>query len=346
MGTPSSTPSSTILVTGAAGFIGAHLARRLLDSGHRVVGVDSFTPYYDVALKRHRWAALEAHPGFIGAQLDIVDGDLAALFAAHGPACVVHLAGQAGVRHSLEAPRAYLRANLLGTWEVAEACAAHGVEHLVFSSTSSAYGARGGGPQEGEPFRETDPAAYPVSVYAATKLGAESLLHAQSHLSGLPTTALRFFTVYGPEGRPDMAPHIFTAATLRGEALPVFGHGDMARDFTFIDDLVEAVVRLLDVPPVRGAPVSTRDSLSPAAPFRTVNIGGNAPVALDAFIKAIERATGQAAVRDLQPMPPGDVRRTHADPALLRDLTGFVPATPIQEGIERYVAWFRSYYGV
>ena len=328
------------LVTGAAGFIGAHLARRLLSEGAEVWGVDSFTPYYDVRLKRHRWADLEAHPHFLGAEIDITDADaLAATFERARPTCVFHFAAQAGVRHSLEAPHAYLAANVVGSFNVADAARRAGADHVVFSSTSSAYGAR-----ENGPFRETDRAAHPVSLYAATKIGAEAILHSQSHLHGLPTTALRFFTVYGPGGRPDMAPHLFTERILAGEAIDVFNHGEMQRDFTFIDDLVTAVLGIADSPPRRGRPVSPRDSLSPVAPFRTVNIGQSQPVPLMRFIEAIESATGRTAALNLMDMQPGDVRITHADPTLLRELTGYVPTTPIERGVADYVKWFRGYW--
>ena len=329
------------LVTGAAGFIGAAVAARLLADGHRVWGLDSFTPYYDVALKRHRWAGLAAQPDFTGVEADITDrAALGSAFADAAPARVFHFAAQAGVRHSLHAPRDYLRANVDGTFEVLDAAAHAGVEHLVFSSTSSAYGAR-----EDAPFRETDRAAHPVSLYAATKLAGEAIAHAHSHLHGLPVTALRFFTVYGERGRPDMAPHLFTRAVLAGEPIRVFNHGDMARDFTYIDDLVEAVARVADAPPARGAPVSARDSLSPVAPFRTVNIGQSAPVALLDFIRAVEAAAGREARLEMTEMQPGDVRLTHADPTLLRELTAYVPTTPVDAGVARYVRWHQDYYG-
>ena len=330
------------LVTGAAGFIGAAVAARLLADGHRVWGVDNFTPFYDVALKRHRWQGLAEHPDFTGIEADITDARaLRAAVAAATPDRVFHFAAQAGVRHSLDAPRDYLAANVNGTFEVLEAANRAGVAHLVLASTSSAYGAR-----EDAPFRETDPAARPVSLYAATKLAGEAIAHAQSHRYGLPVTALRFFTVYGERGRPDMAPHLFTESILRGAPIRVFNHGDMARDFTYIDDLVEAVVRVAATPPQRARPVSPRDSLSPVAPFRIVNIGQSRPVALLDFIHAIEAATGRKARPDMQPMQPGDVRLTHADPGLLHDLTGYVPTTSIREGIARYVRWFRDYHGV
>ena len=328
-----------ILVTGAAGFIGAHLCRRLLGDGHEVWGVDSFTPYYDVALKRHRWAGLEAYNNFHGFETDITDREtLREAFKAASPERVFHFAAQAGVRHSLEAPRAYLDANVIGTFNILEA--SRGAEHVVFASTSSAYGAR-----ENVPFRETDASQHPVSLYAATKIAGEAIAHSEAHLSKTPVTALRFFTVYGPEGRPDMAPYLFTDAILRGQPIRVFNHGDMARDFTFIDDLVEAVVRVADTPPREGEPVSGCDSLSPVAPFRTVNIGQARPVALMDFIHAIETATGKAAEMVFEDMQKGDVRITHAAPDLLRDLTGYVPTTEVGDGVARYVAWFRDYYG-
>ena len=336
---PSRPDTQRVLVTGAAGFIGAHLCRRLLADGHEVWGLDNFSAYYDVALKEHRWADLSRSPHFRGARADITDRDaIESAFADAKPGAVVHLAAQAGVRYSLKAPRTYLSVNIDGTFEVADACVRHGVGHLVLSSTSSAYGAR-----ETVPFRERDASAHPVSLYAATKLSAEAILHSQSHLHALPVSALRFFTVYGPEGRPDMAPYLFTDAILNGRPIKVFNRGDMARDFTFIDDLVEAILRIMAVSP-GDAPVSPRDSLSPVAPFRTINIGQSTPVPLMAFIRAIEATTGTTARMNLLPMQPGDVRITHADPTLLRELTGYVPATPVEDGVARYVDWFQGYY--
>jgi len=326
-----------ILVTGAAGFIGAHLARRLLGDGHEVWGIDNFNAYYDVALKRHRWDRLD---GLRGVEIDIRDAEaLHAVFADARPERVFHFAAQAGVRYSLHAPRDYLSTNIDGTFNVLEACTAHRVGHLVFSSTSSAYGAR-----EDAPFRETDRAAHPVSLYAASKIAGEAIAHSQSHLHDLPISALRFFTVYGPEGRPDMAPHLFTERILAGEPIDVFNHGDMARDFTFIDDLVTAAIRVGKSPPERGVRVCTSDPISPVAPFRTVNIGGSAPTQLLAFIHALESATGKTARIVNKAMQPGDVRVTHADPTVLRALTGYVPQTGIRAGTQAYVDWFRGYY--
>jgi len=331
-----------IIITGAAGFIGGHLARRLLDDGHEIWGIDNFSPYYDVAIKEHRWTDLCGRPNFHPCRIDIVDrAALDSVFATAHPEKVYHLAAQAGVRHSLEAPDVYLSTNVLGTWNIIDAARKAGVAHLVFSSTSSAYGAR-----ENTPFRETDTSAQPVSLYAATKLSGEALAHSQSHLHGLPVTALRFFTVYGPEGRPDMAPHLFTEAILKDQPITVFNHGDMARDFTFVGDIVEAMMRVGENPPVMGQSVAKCDSLSPVAPFRVVNIGQDTPVALLDFIKAIETATGRKAKKHMRDMQPGDVRITHADPSLLKALTGYVPTTSVSEGVSAYVDWFRHYHGL
>jgi len=327
-----------ILVTGAAGFIGSHLCRRLLADGHEVWGVDNFTPYYDVRLKRHRWDSLSGNH-WHGYESDITDTHtLADIFAKARPERVFHLAAQAGVRYSLEAPRTYLDTNVMGTFNVIEQCVIHDVDHLIFASTSSAYGAR-----EDTPFRERDASSHPVSLYAATKLAGEMIAHSQSHLHGLPMTGLRFFTVYGPEGRPDMAPHLFTDAILAGRPINVFNHGEMSRDFTYIDDLIEAVTQVADVIPTRGAPISDLDSLSPVAPYRIVNIGQSEPVRLMDFIKSIEIAAGKSAQINFMDMQKGDVTTTHADPTLLRQLTGYHPTTSVTEGVAQFVEWYRNY---
>ena len=262
------------LVTGAAGFIGYHVSRRLLAEGHAVDGFDGMTPYYDVKLKQARWAELERFPSFRGRVAMLEDFSALAGFAEPKPDVVVHLAAQAGVRYSLENPRAYVDANLVGTYNVLEV--ARGVKHLLLASTSSVYGANAA-----MPFRETDRTDHPLTLYAATKKAGEDMAHSYAHLWKTPTTAFRFFTVYGPWGRPDMALFKFVAATLRGEPVEVYGNGEMSRDFTFVDDLVEAIVRLIDAPPREGEPVGEMDSLSPAAPYRVVNIGGGQPVGLD-----------------------------------------------------------------
>ena len=327
-----------VLVTGAAGFIGFHLSRRLLAEGCEVDGYDGMTPYYDVRLKEARWAELGRFPGFRGQVAMLEDAAALNAFAEPRPDVVVHLAAQAGVRYSLENPRAYVDANLVGTFNVLEM--ARGVRHLLLASTSSVYGANAA-----MPFRETDRTDHPLTLYAATKKAGEDMAHAYAHLWKTPTTAFRFFTVYGPWGRPDMALFKFVAATLRGEPIEVYGEGRMSRDFTYVDDLVEAVRRLIGVPPVEGAPVGPLDSLSPAAPYRVVNIGGGRPVGLMAFIDAVERALGRKIERRLLPMQKGDVPATSAAPDLLRTLTGYVPETNVETGVRAFVEWYRGAYG-
>jgi len=327
------------LITGSAGFIGFHLARRLLDEDHDVFGVDGFTPYYDVELKRARHDILLRYPKFSERILMIEDG--AALVAAAdeaAPEVVVHLAAQAGVRYSVENPRAYIESNLVGTFNLLEVARTHGVRHLLLASTSSVYG-----DNEATPFRETDPVAHPVSLYAATKASGELLSHSYSHLWNIPTTAFRFFTVYGPWGRPDMALFKFVDGILSGTAIDVYNAGEMERDFTYVSDLVEAVRRLVDTPPELGKPVAG-DSLSPSAPWRVVNIGRGAPVSLMDFIAETERALGRSAKLNLLPMQQGDVRRTMADPTLLETLTGYRPGTGLREGVEAFCAWREAYY--
>lgn len=331
----------TALVTGAAGFIGYHLSLRLLAAGWRVVGLDSLNPYYDPALKRARLAQLEARPEFVPVigKLE-TPGLLTDLFAAHRPTRVIHLAAQAGVRHSIEAPRDYVEANLLGTYELIEAARAHPPEHMLLASTSSVYGAN-----TAMPYAETDKADIQMSFYAATKKANEAMAHSYAHLYGLPVTMFRFFTVYGPWGRPDMAYFKFTRAILSGETIDVYNNGQMRRDFTYIDDLVGAILGLADAVPST-APVGDHDSLSPVAPFRVVNIGASQPVDLMDFIRAIEAACGRPAEMRMLPMQPGDVPATWAETRLLRDLTGPIPDTPVGEGIKRFVAWYRDFYGL
>ena len=331
----------TALVTGSSGFIGFHLSQRLLADRFRVVGYDAMTPYYDVALKQARLAQLLPDPGFSSHQALVEEpGRFAAVVADLRPDVVVHLAAQAGVRYSIEAPRSYVEANLIGTFEVLEAARAHPPGHLLIASTSSAYGAN-----TAMPYRETDRADHPMSFYAATKKATEAMAHSYAHLYGTPTTMFRFFTVYGPWGRPDMAPIKFARAILAGEPIDIYNMGDMRRDFTYVDDLVEGIRRLLDVPPVAGAPVSEADSLSPVAPFRVVNIGNGAPVALLDFVAAIEDALGIKAVRHLLPMQPGDVPATWADTTLLTALVGALPRTDISEGAQKFIDWYRGYTG-
>lgn len=329
-----------ILVTGTAGFIGFHLASRLLADGHEVFGVDGLTDYYDVALKRDRHAILKSHNGFSEHVTMLEDRDAlgAAAEAAH-PEVIVHLAAQAGVRYSLENPRSYVDSNLVGTFNVMEIARTHAVRHLLLASTSSIYGGN-----EAMPFRETDKADLPLTLYAATKKATELMTHSYSHLWNIPTTAFRFFTVYGPWGRPDMALFRFVEAILAGRPIEVFNNGQMSRDFTYVEDLVEGLVRLIDRPPIRGEPIGDVDSLSPVAPWRAVNIGGGAPVSLMAFIEAIETALGRKALRDYKPMQAGDVLATFADSSLLQALTGYRPATPVEVGVARFCDWYRDRY--
>jgi UDP-glucuronate 4-epimerase len=330
-----------ILVTGAAGFIGFHVSRRLLAAGFEVDGYDGMTPYYDVRLKEARWAVLSKAAKFRGRIAMLEDDAALETFAAEGkPEIVIHLAAQAGVRYSLENPRAYVDANLVGTYNVMEVARKHGVRHFLIASTSSVYGANAA-----MPFRETDRTDHPLTLYAATKKATEDMAHAYAHLWKIPTTAFRFFTVYGPWGRPDMALFKFVGATLRGQPIDVYGHGEMKRDFTYIDDLVEAILRLIDTAPREGEPVGPPDSLSPAAPYRVVNIGGGQPVGLMAFIDAIERALGQPIERRLLDMQKGDVPATWAAPDLLRALTGYAPTTPVETGVRAFIDWYRGFYG-
>ena len=332
-----------IYITGAAGFIGFHLAELLRAEGFRVHGFDGMTEYYDVTLKRRRLAVLSQHPGFSFTEAMLEDSTrLAADIADFAPQAIVHLAAQAGVRYSLEAPRSYLSANVEGTFNVLEAARDAGVRHLLLASTSSVYGAN-----TAMPYRETDKCDTQVSLYAATKKATESLSHSWAHLYGLPVTAFRFFTVYGPWGRPDMAPFKFTRAILAGETIDVYGHGNMFRDFTYVTDLVRGIRLLIDAAPERPAEplqIAEGDSLSPVAPWRVVNIGNGEKVALGDFIAAIEAATGKAARRNLMEMQKGDVPATWADNTLLQRLTGYRPETGIVEGMARFVAWYRDYY--
>ncbi|MDB5506577.1 MAG: UDP-glucuronate 5-epimerase [Devosia sp.] len=328
-----------IAVTGVAGFIGYHLARRLLADGHQILGYDGVTPYYDVGLKRARLARLLAASdfGFVEAMLED-RGRLAAEFSAFKPKIIIHLAAQAGVRYSIEHPEAYLSSNLDGLFAVLEAARMARPEHLLLASSSSIYGANAS-----LPFRETDRTDFPVSLYAATKKAGEAMAHSHSQLWGVPTTCFRFFTVYGPWGRPDMALFKFTAAMLGGQPIDIYGRGRMRRDFTYVDDLIEAIVRLVPVRPEVGKPENAGDSLSPVAAWRTVNIAGGAPVGLLEFVEAIEAATGRTAQKVMLPMQPGDVAETWADASLLQALTGYLPATPVAVGVEAFVAWYRQW---
>ena len=331
------------LITGSAGFIGYHLAQDLLAHGYEVIGLDAMTDYYDVRLKERRQAMLLQSPAFRAVNQRIEeDGVLHDLIAKERPDVIVHLAAQAGVRYSIEAPRTYVEANLIGTFNLLEAVRATPCAHLLMASTSSVYGAN-----TDMPYAETDKADTQMSFYAATKKANEAMAHSYAHLYGMPITMFRFFTVYGPWGRPDMAHFKFTRAILAGEPIDIYNHGVMQRDFTYIDDLVNGIRLLIDaVPPADGKAQSPQDSLSPVAPYRIVNIGNGETVQLADFIAAIEAACGREAIRNLMPMQPGDVPATWADNRLLVDLTGYAPTTSVQEGIARFVAWFRDYYGV
>jgi UDP-glucuronate 4-epimerase len=326
-----------ILVTGSAGFIGFHLALRLLAEGHEVVGFDGMTDYYDVRLKRARHARLEVFGNFRPVIGRLEDAALLhETVAEAAPEIVLHLAAQAGVRYSLEQPRTYVDANLVGTFNLLEALKEAPPRHLLVASSSSVYGANTA------PLSvETDRTDFPVSIYAATKRGAEAMLHSYAALFGLPTTCLRFFTVYGPWGRPDMAALRFATAIEAGEAIDVYGQGRMQRDFTYVEDSVEAVRRLIDRVPAAGVAVAAADSISPVAPWRSVNIAGGQPRPLGDFIDAIEVAMGRRAERRLLPMQPGDVASTAADTSLLRALIGYAPETPLAEGCRAFVDWYR-----
>lgn len=331
-----------ILVTGSAGFIGYHVSRRFLEEGHEVVGFDALSDYYDVELKRRRHAMLEGFERFRPVIGRLEDADaLNATLEGGRFSIVVHLAAQAGVRYSLEAPRAYVDANLVGTFNVLELARQAVPDHLLLASTSSVYGGN-----ERMPFREDERADFPMTLYAATKKAGEAMSHSYSHLWGIPTTCFRFFTVYGPWGRPDMALFKFVRAITAGEAIDVYGQGRMRRDFTYVDDLVEALRRLADAAPVRGRPAEgAADSLSPVAPWRVVNVGGGDPVELMRFVETVEAAVGRPAVRNMIEMQKGDVVGTSADLSLLEALTGYRPRTPVEEGVARFVEWYRGYYG-
>ncbi len=333
------------LVTGSSGFIGYHLCKRLLDAGWQVVGLDALSDYYDVALKERRQAMLLQSPGF-RTVTDRIErpGVLHELMTDFRPDVVIHLAAQAGVRHSIDAPESYVEANLIGTFRLLEAIRAVPPSHSLLASTSSVYGAN-----TEMPYAETAKADTPMSFYAATKKANEAMAHSYAHLYNLPITMFRFFTVYGPWGRPDMAPIKFTKAILNGDPIDVYNHGDMRRDFTYVDDLVDGIIGLIDAVPARPASpdaVPPGDSLSPVAPFRVVNIGNSESVALTDFIAAIEAATGKTAIQNLMPIQPGDVPATWADATLLQSLTGHRPKTQVAEGVARFVEWYRDYYRV
>jgi UDP-glucuronate 4-epimerase len=331
-----------ILLTGAAGFIGMHVAERLLARGDQVIGLDNLNDYYDVSLKEARLARLVGHPNFEFVKLAVEDREgIAALFAGHRPERVIHLAAQAGVRYSLTNPHAYIDANIQGFLNILEGCRHTEVAHLVYASSSSVYGGN-----TALPFDEHQNIDHPVSLYAATKKANELMAHTYSHLFGLPTTGLRFFTVYGPWGRPDMALFLFTQAILTGKPINVFNNGDMIRDFTFIDDIVEGVIRTVD----RVATLdlafdaSQPDPATSNAPYRVFNIGNNQPTRLMDYIAAIEKAVGKVAVKNFMPMQPGDVMATAANTASLEDWVDFRPNTAVEAGVARFVDWYQSYY--
>ena len=333
-----------VLVTGAAGFIGFHVCRYLLDRGDEVIGIDNLNDYYEVELKHARLNELQPYASFRFMRMDIADRTaMAALFDVEGFNRVVHLAAQAGVRYSLENPHAYADSNLLGFLNVLEGCRQASIEHLVYASSSSVYGAN-----ETMPFSVHDNVDHPVSLYAATKKANELMAHSYSHLYGLPTTGLRFFTVYGPWGRPDMSPFLFTRAILEGKPLKVFNYGKHRRDCTYIDDIVEGVVHCLDRIAVGNAEWSGQqpDPSSSKAPWRVYNIGNSEPVELLTYIELIEKALGKSTVKELLPLQPGDVEHTYADVAdLVRD-TGYKPKVSVGEGIKRFVTWYRAFYKV
>ncbi|MBM1690873.1 NAD-dependent epimerase/dehydratase family protein [Sulfitobacter geojensis] len=331
----------TALVTGSSGFVGYFTSLALLDAGWRVVGIDSMSDYYDVTLKQRRQEMLLKH-----AQFQVVNdkietpGVLLTLFEQHRPDIVIHLAAQAGVRHSIQMPRAYVEANLMGTFELLEAARTFPPKHMLLASSSSVYGAN-----TKLPYAETDKVDTQMSFYAATKKATENLAHSYAHLYNLPTTMYRFFTVYGPWGRPDMAHFKFTRAILNGDPIDVYNHGKMQRDFTYVDDLVASILALADAIPDPANPVDG-DSISPNAPFRVVNIGNDSPVKLLDFIAAIETACGREAIKTFHDIQPGDVPATWADATLLHTLTGQRPVTPIATGIQHFVDWYRDYYKV
>ena len=338
--------NKTALVTGAAGFIGFHVSKRLLDEGLRVVGLDCMSDYYDISLKERRESMLLQNASYRSIHEKIETPNvLYNLFKEVQPTIVIHLAAQAGVRYSIENPRAYLQSNINGTFELLEAARSYPPQHMLFASTSSAYGAN-----ENMPYKETVQADHQMSFYAATKKSTENMAHSYAHLFDLPITMFRFFTVYGPWGRPDMALFKFTKAILSGDPIDIYNQGDMSRDFTYIDDLVNGVCLLIDAVPVRLDVMETTaaamDSKSHVAPFRVVNIGNSKPAQLLDFIKAIEKAVGRNAIKNFLPMQAGDVPATWADTSLLEHLTGYKPYMDLNEGVQRFVSWYRDFYNV
>jgi UDP-glucuronate 4-epimerase len=332
------------LVTGAVGFIGLHICLRLLAQGHQVVGIDNLNDYYEVTLKQDRLKQLLSVPGFRFEQLDLSDRNgIASLFAKEKFQRVIHLAAQAGVRYSIDNPMAYADSNLIGHLTILEGCRQHGVEHLVYASSSSVYGLN-----SKLPFSTADSVDHPVSLYAATKKANELMSHSYSHLYGIPTTGLRFFTVYGPWGRPDMALFKFTKAILDGKPIDVYNNGQLSRDFTYIDDIVEGILRISDVIP-QSNPDWNVEQGTPAtssAPYRVYNIGNGQPVKLLDFIEALENALGRSAIKNMMPMQPGDVHATWAETEDLFAVTGYRPQVAVQEGVNRFVDWYRAYYQI
>lgn len=327
------------LITGTAGFIGFHLAQRLLDDGHEVTGFDGMTDYYDVRLKQARRDLLCRRDSYRHVTGMLEDRAALDQAAQAGPEVIVHLAAQAGVRYSIEAPQTYVQSNLVGSWNVLELARELQPRHLLLGSTSSIYGAN-----HAVPFSERDKADEPLNLYAATKKGMEAMGWSYAHLFGIPTTTLRFFTVYGPWGRPDMALFKFVSAIRAGRPIDVYGHGQMARDFTYIGDLVEALVRIIPIVPAETNRVKESDTLSASAPARVVNIANGSPIDLAEFIRVIESCLGRKAERNLLPIQPGEMQRTFGDAGLLRALTGYVPRTSVAEGVAAFVEWYRSYY--
>lgn len=333
-----------ILVTGAAGFIGSHVSHLLLDRGDEVIGLDNLNDYYDVSLKEARLARLTEREGFRFIRLDVADrAGMAALFRDAGIERVIHLAAQAGVRHSLEDPHSYIDANVVGFMNILEGCRHHDIEHLVYASTSSVYGAN-----TKMPFSESQNVDHPLAIYAATKKANELMAHSYSHLFQLPTTGLRFFTVYGPWGRPDMALFKFTRAILAGEPIEVFNYGHHKRDFTFVDDIAQGIVRACDkiAQPNPNWDSNDPDPATSNAPYRIYNIGNNKPVDLLRYIEVLEECLGRKAERELLPLQPGDVPDTYADASALVEEVGYKPDTPVEEGIAKFVEWYREYYEV
>lgn len=332
-----------VVVTGAAGFIGFHVASRLMRHGARVIGVDNFTPYYDPRLKEARFAQLCAEPGFTPIRMDLADRlSVQSLFSDFQPSHVVHLAAQAGVRYSLVDPHAYVQSNIVAFLNILEGCRHFGIKHLVYASSSSVYGAN-----QTIPFSEHSGAAHPISFYAATKRSNEAMAHSYSHLFGLPVTGLRFFTVYGPWGRPDMAVYAFTHAIAEGRTIDVSNAGRVWRDFTYIDDIVEGVVRVLATPPCadNNWDGCTADPATSSAPYRLYNIGNDRPEEINRLITIIETALGRRALRRDVPLPPGDVLETRADVDDLRRAVNFAPATALEDGVTRFVEWYRHFHG-